>query len=221
MQLVLIRHAEPERVVSPVVSRAGRADPDLTARGREQALLTAEWLGREAIAAVWSSPLRRALATAEPLAASLGLPLASDERLSEYDRDFPDYIPVEELRASDHPRWRAMREGRWNEFASIDLPSFRARVHEALEDRIAENPGRRVAVVAHGGVINVWLGFLLGIERPLWFDPGYASLHRVAASRSGVRSVVSLNETAHLDPRARPENRGHPRGGADGQLTAR
>ena len=198
MELVLIRHAEPERVVSA----RGRADPELTRRGREQAGRTAQWLGREPIAAVWSSPLRRAAATAEPLAESLGLPLATDERLSEYDRDFADYIPVEELRATDHPRWRAMREGRWDDFASIDLPSFRGRIGEALEERIAENPGRRVAVVAHGGVINVWIGFLLGIERPLWFDPGYASLHRIAASRGGTRSLVSLNETAHLDPRA-------------------
>lgn len=204
MELVLIRHAEPERAVSS----GGRADPELTARGREQARRTAEWLGREAIAAVWTSPLRRAIATAEPLAARLGLALAVDERLSEYDRDFSDYLPVEELRASDHPRWRAMREGRWDEIASVDLPTFRGRVNQALEERIAEHPGRRVAVVAHGGVINVWLGFLLGIARPLWFDPGYASLHRVAASRGGVRSVVSLNEVAHLDPRTGPRGAG-------------
>jgi hypothetical protein len=35
----------------------------------------------------------------------------------------------------------------------------------------------------------------------LWFDPGYTSLSRVAASRAGVRSVVTLNETAHLEAR--------------------
>ena len=163
MELVLIRHAEPERVVS---SR-GRADPELTPRGREQALRTAGWLGAEPIDAVWSSPLRRAVATAEPLAERLGLPLATDERLSEYDRDFNDYLPVEELRATNHPRWRAMLEGRWDDFASIDLPGFRGRIGEALEERIAEHPGGRVAVVAHGGVINVWVGFLLGIARPL------------------------------------------------------
>ena len=200
MELVLIRHAEPERVVSA----HGRADPELTPRGREQARRTAQWLAHEPIAAVWSSPLRRAVATAEPLAERLGLPLATDERLSEYDRDFADYIPVEELRATDHPRWRAMVAGRWDDFASIDLPSFRARIGEALEERVAENPGGRVAVVAHGGVINVWVGFLLGIGRPLWFDPAYASLHRIAAARGGARSVVSLNETAHLDPRVDP-----------------
>ena len=81
MELVLIRHAEPERVVST----GGRADPELTPRGREQARRTAAWLEGEAIAAVWSSPLRRAVQTAEPLAAALGQPVLTDERLSEFD----------------------------------------------------------------------------------------------------------------------------------------
>lgn len=200
MELVLVRHAEPERVVA--APGAGRADPDLTPRGREQAQRVASWLGREPIAAVWASPLRRAVATADPLAAALSVPVATDERLVEYDRDFPDYIPVEELRATNHPRWRAMVEGRWDDFASVDLPSFRERIGEALEERIAEHPGGRIVVVAHGGVINVWLGAVLGIARALWFDPAYASLHRVAASRGGARSLVTLNETAHLDPRS-------------------
>jgi 2,3-bisphosphoglycerate-dependent phosphoglycerate mutase len=55
-----------------------------------------------------------------------------------------------------------------------------------------------VAAVCHGGVINVYLAALLGLERHLWFEPGYTSISRVAAARTGERSVVTLNETAHL-----------------------
>jgi probable phosphoglycerate mutase len=194
MELVMIRHAEPFRVLG-----AGtRADPDLTELGRAQARRAAEWLRKEAIDEVWSSPMRRALQTAAPLAELLGLPVQSDERLAEYDRDFEDYIPTEEMRATRHPRWQAMVEGRWDEIASVDLPTFRVRVGAALEERIAANPGGRVAVFSHGGVINVWIGTLLGIDRPLWFDPVYASISRVVASRDGVRSILTLNESAHL-----------------------
>ena len=39
---------------------------------------------------------------------------------------------------------------------------------------------------------------MLGLDQPLWFDPGYTSISRMAASRTGIRSVSSLNETAHL-----------------------
>jgi hypothetical protein len=42
---------------------------------------------------------------------------------------------------------------------------------------------------------------VLGVDRLLWFDPHYTSLSRMVASRSGVRSIVSLNERAHLDAR--------------------
>ena len=47
-------------------------------------------------------------------------------------------------------------------------------------------------------MINVYLGALLGLDRHLWFEPAYTSISRIAAARSGERSVVSLNETAHL-----------------------
>ena len=54
-------------------------------------------------------------------------------------------------------------------------------------------------MVCHGAVINLYLGHVLGLARLLWFEPNYASISRVRASRDGVRSVVSLNETAHLE----------------------
>ena len=194
MELLLIRHAEPVRTEGAET----RADPPLTARGEEQARRLSEWLRKESIDALWSSGMRRARQTAAPLADALGLSLHVDERLAEFDRDQRDYIPAEELKREDPERWRAMADGRWDEIATIDLPTFRARVSAALDECIAANPGRRVAVVCHGGVINVWIGGLLGLERPLWFDPHYTGVSRVLASRNGVRTLSSLNERAHL-----------------------
>ena len=70
---------------------------------------------------------------------------------------------------------------------------------------IARFPGKRVVAVCHGGVINVALGSVLGVAQPLWFEPGYTSLSRMIASRTGIRSVASLNELAHLEAkRERP-----------------
>ena len=59
-------------------------------------------------------------------------------------------------------------------------------------------------MVCHGGVINLYLGRILGVERHLWFEPGYTSISRVAASRDGHRTIVTLNETAHLEATRRP-----------------
>jgi 2,3-bisphosphoglycerate-dependent phosphoglycerate mutase len=118
--------------------------------------------------------------------------------LMEYDAEADYYIPVEEMRETRDHRWRAMVEGRWEELGGEAPDRFRARIVpcvDALVDRFA---GRRVAAVCHGGVINVYLAAVLGLERHLWFEPGYTSISRVAAARTGERSVVTLNETAHL-----------------------
>lgn len=192
----MIRHGEPLRIEAA----EGRADPPLSARGKEQAERLAAWLADEEIHEVWGSPLVRAVETAQPLCTRLGLDLQLDERLAEYDRDASSYIPVEELRELKDERWQAMVEGRLGSDGNeVDHQTFVADVVDALDHIIAANGGnRRVAVVCHGGVINCYIGHLLGIDKALWFEPRYTSLSRVLASRSGVRSVGSLNETAHL-----------------------
>ena len=193
MELVLIRHAEPVRVADG----RERADPTLTDRGRRQAARVARWLADEGVDAVWTSPLRRAVETAEPLASLLDLKTDVDDGLAEYDRDATSYIPVEELKATGDDRWFAMVEGRLED-TGVDPEAFRTRVVSAMERIVERHPGQRVAVVSHGGVINAYTGHVLGISRPLWFEPVYGSISRVLASSGGVRSIGSLNETAHL-----------------------
>jgi broad specificity phosphatase PhoE len=196
VDLLLIRHAEPVRI--PPGSSPSPADPGLTDRGRVQAERLARWLAYEPIDAVLSSPLRRAGETAKVVGDALGVEVEVVDGLMEYDAEADYYIPVEEMRETRDHRWRAMVEGRWEELGGEAPDRFRARIVpcvDALVDRFA---GRRVAAVCHGGVINVYLAAILGLERHLWFEPGYTSISRVAAARTGERSVVTLNETAHL-----------------------
>ncbi|MGZ8230321.1 MAG: histidine phosphatase family protein, partial [Burkholderiales bacterium] len=76
-----LRHGETETNAAGLV--AGSLDVDLTARGREQALAAAEALADEPITGVYTSPLKRARETAEPIAARLRLPLNVVEDLAE------------------------------------------------------------------------------------------------------------------------------------------
>ena len=195
VQLLLVRHAEPERVEG----LGAPADPPLTHVGRRQAAALASWLAGEPIDHVVSSPLRRAVETATPLASALGLEVELVEGIAEWDRESDSYIPVEELRAAKDERWQLMVEERWEEMeGGVDPVAFCAAVTAATEDVIARFPSRRVVAVCHGGVINAYLGGVLGLSRVLWFHPEYASISRVAASSGGIRSIVSLNETGHL-----------------------
>jgi probable phosphoglycerate mutase len=86
-------------------------------------------------------------------------------------------------------------------YAEIDIEKFRYTVVSTLERIVSEHRGQRVAVVCHGGVINAWAAHVIGVQNPLFFQPDYTSLHRFLCASSGERTVVCLNETAHLRER--------------------
>ena len=194
MELLLVRHALPiRREVTE-----GAADPPLSVDGERQAQLLAEYLGSEQIDAVYASPLRRAVQTAEPLCRQIGLEMVLDAGIAEFDQHSSEYIPVEELKASGDPRLKEFLLGEGDEFDDRD--EFRERVFASITRIVSQHGGERVAVVCHGGVINSYAGDVLGldVEGPGFFYPNYTSITRIAASRSGVRSIVTLNETSHL-----------------------
>jgi broad specificity phosphatase PhoE len=194
VEIVLVRHGLPLRVEL----ETGIADPELAAEGHEQAAKMAAYLGVEDVEAVYVSPLRRALETARPLCKVLGLEAVVSEGVAEFDRNSREYVPVEELRATNDPRWEKLLRGEWDG-VDEDPSIFKARVVATVEDMIARHPGGRVVVVCHGGVINQYLAHVLGIETHIgFFYPKYTSIHRVMAARSGQRSIVSINEASHL-----------------------
>ena len=197
MDLLWVRHAEPERIAG---GTGVPANPRLTERGQQQAQRLADWLAHEHVDVVLSSPQRRAQETAAPIAAAHGLDVVIHDGLVEYDVQSDSYIPMEELRASNDPALLDMAEGRWEAFGGETADEFRARVSKTIDDIVGTYPGRRVVAVCHGGVVNVALGIVLGLapDRPFFFDPHYTSLSRMVASRTGVRSIASLNEQSHL-----------------------
>lgn len=194
MELLLIRHALPLRAES---SDGSPVDPGLSAEGREQARRLAQSLRAEPIDALYTSPMRRARETVEVLAAELGLEVRVDAELVEVDHQSDVYVPLEELKASDYPRWQALIQ-QGGLYAEVDLPAFRRQVVRALERIIAAHPGGRVAVACHGGVINAWTSQLLGVEELFVFEPAYTGVSRFLAASSGQRSLRSLNESGHL-----------------------
>jgi 2,3-bisphosphoglycerate-dependent phosphoglycerate mutase len=193
MDLVLVRHARPTRIEEA----DGPADPPLTELGVRQARAAAEWLSAETFDAVYSSPLRRALETAEAIAEACGLAVQIEPDIREYDAESNSYIPYEELKEARSPEWMALAEDRLTDLIQ-DGGAFQGRVVAAMERIIEAHPGQRVLAVCHGGCVNVYLAHILGMSRSLWLEAGYASISRVVASRRGPRSVASVNEMGHL-----------------------
>jgi len=193
MELLLIRHGLPERVVN---EDGTPADPPLSAKGRDQAERVARWLEGVSIDRLYSSPLLRARETAQPLATLRGLPVEIEPGVREYDADSALYIPMEDLKEHDYEQWKVLVSGGYA--AEVDFLAFRGEVVTGVEQIIADNPGRRVVVFCHGGVINAWAAHVLGMKPQLFIDVSYTSVNRFWAASSGERSLGSLNEAAHL-----------------------
>ncbi|OBF15440.1 phosphoglycerate kinase [Mycobacterium kubicae] len=192
MQLLLVRHALPLR------SDHGQgADPELSEEGLAQIARLPNALARFPISRVLSSPQRRAIQTAEPVAAAHQLKVDIDDRLAEYDRDLAHYIPVEQIRDEFPQEWARMARGQLP--SAVDEDAFRARVRAAIDDLVAAaDPDDTVAAFSHGGVINVILHEILGTARLLSFPIDYASVTRLLFSRSGQATVATVNATDHV-----------------------
>jgi probable phosphoglycerate mutase len=225
VQLVLVRHAQPQRIITA----SGPADPGLTAVGVEQAARVPAAIarlegGRHRIARVVASPQLRARETAAPTAAKLGLPVDILDGLAEYDRDLPVYVPIEDAHRAAAETARAplgpdpaaqqrlaavyerIKAGYLPE--QIDGSAFLRRVSAAIDDIVsAAGPSDTVVAFAHGGVINIMLQAVLALEHPLTFPIDYCSITRILYSRTGRRTVATVNENGHvwdLLPRSLP-----------------
>ena len=190
MALVLSRHARPHRIEGS----GGPVDPELTELGHSQAEAMARWMADERFDAVYTSPMVRARQTSAPLERELGLTAQVIDGIKEYDADSGHYIPIEELRPTSSGGTTSLRSAM---HASVNTV-FAQLVVATIEELIARHRGERIAVVCHGGVINMWAARVLGIGPEMFFEPYYTSVNRFVAASTGQRSVASLNEIGHL-----------------------
>ena len=192
MQLLLVRHALPLR------SESGKgSDPDLSDDGIEQAKRLPDALARFPITRLVSSPQRRAVQTAQPVADALGLAIDIDDRLAEYDRDLKHYIPIEQI-AAEYPEELA-RLASGHLPSTVDETAFLSRINEGIRDLAATvDHEDTVAVFSHGGVINGLLHSILRTDKILCVNVDYAGITRVLSSRNGELYVASVNGTEHV-----------------------
>ncbi|WP_224386528.1 histidine phosphatase family protein [Pseudonocardia sp. ICBG1293] len=194
MHLLLVRHALPEAVEH---DDGTHADPGLAPQGGDQAARLVAALAGSPVDALYTSTMRRAVQTAEPLARDRGITPVVRPELREYDAERSSYVPVDRMAAADPGAWERMRAGHLPDH--VDGAAFRGRVRAAVEEIVGAHPGRAsVVVVAHAGVVNAYLAEVLGIARDLPFPLDYVGISRVVCARDGMRKVRSVNESAHV-----------------------
>ncbi len=197
-RLYLVRHGQSEGNRGDY--EGPDRDPPLSEVGREQARRLARRFGRQRIDALYSSPLRRALETARAIAETTGLSPRTVEDLREVElggaqHDFDAYSEEEALALRD----RIAERPTWDSFpGSEGSAAARRRIAAAIDRIVEECAGKRVAVVAHGAVIQTYVGHVLGLDRDIVFYPFNAGITSIRAQ--GERRVIwRLNDVAHLD----------------------
>lgn len=178
-------------------------DPPLSETGRRQAATVGEALADAKIDAVLCSHLARAAETAAAVAAPHGLEPVVYRELREVEtyRDVPAGVRLEDVLPP--VMWHGVeqrfeREVRWDVSPfSESSAEFRARVVTVVEGILALHEGSHLAIVCHGGVINAYLGHILGLDVDMFFRPAHASISQVLTG--GQRRVIhTLNEFHHL-----------------------
>jgi probable phosphoglycerate mutase len=206
-RLLLLRHGQTPLSVERRYS--GRGNPELTELGREQVARAAKRLAARAqrdaggpgIAAVVSSPLSRARATAEAAAADLGLPVQIHEGLTETDFGSWEGLTFGEAAERDrelHTTWMGDTSVAPPGGESFDAVTQRVLdVRSELIDRYA---GGEVLVVSHVTPIKVTLRDALGVGSSFLYRMhlDLASLSVAEFYPDGGASVRLVNDTSHL-----------------------
>ena len=199
-RIIAIRHGETAWNVDTRIQ--GHLDIPLSANGRWQAERLAEALRDEPIKAIYASDLTRAWETAQYVGQVQSLPVIKEIGLRE--RDFGDFegktfAEIEMLLPEQSMLWRK-RNPDFYPTGGESLVTLRARVMEAAERLAAQHPGEQIALVGHGGVMDVLYraATRLDIQAPRTWTLGNAAINRLLWTPEGF-TLVGWADTQHLD----------------------
>jgi broad specificity phosphatase PhoE len=182
----MIRHgkADHRSTRHTETSRGTTSDPPLDEVGRAQALaLTRRLRLMPSPAAIYCSTLTRARETIQPYLDATGRTATYRDDLVEWHAGDWELKEFEEL-LTEHPEMptRILFQDPVFVLApnAETVPDFRARVVGAVEEAIGAHPDGDVWIVCHGGVINAYVGAVLGVEdQEMFFLPANTSINTV------------------------------------------
>lgn len=173
MPIYIVRHGQTAANVQSIYQ--GRLDYELTETGRQQASRLGRWLQRQGVTAevLFSSPLKRAWATAQIISAAAALPAPTAEPLLvEYDAGELSGLTVAQASARwpDYPDRPLEARGDFAEFGGESYDQMQARLRE-FTTRIHQlySPEQGVLIVSHGGCIYQLLKHWCGWPTPRHF----------------------------------------------------
>lgn len=207
-ELFIVRHADAIPGEDEIIPSGIYDDLPLSRLGREQAQALAERLSSSSFDAMYSSPLRRCLETAAPLAELLGIKPVIIEGLKEIrlgnirplpndGHDLAALTKALQERQVDIVRL-AGEVGHFDVIPdSESSAAFRKRVVETLDEIARNHIGQRVLAFAHGGVVNAYVAEVLGLQKEFFYPAANTSITVVRVSGKH-RVLYVLNDIGHI-----------------------
>ena len=201
-ELLLVRHGQTD---SNLHGRwQGWDGTPLNQQGEREAALIAQRLAQteEAIAALYTSPLRRAWQTAERIGEAMNLSPVPHDGLKEIDFGQISGITLDEFRERFpdlHKRWTDKTNLTFAFPGGEERAQFFQRVGEAIEGIVECHPDQKVVIVAHGGTLRACLVHCLPAEFSQWwtYELGNCSLTRFEV-KDGRAKLLVLDDRTHL-----------------------
>lgn len=200
--LYLVRHGATENnVANPPRLQGRKSNLGLSPKGREQAADTARWLNAHPLAAVYASPLLRAVETAEAIAAPHRIAIELCEDFIECDIGAWEGRSWGEIEKTDAEAYRLFHHDASTHgyLGGENLSEVLMRVTPAFDAILSRHVGRAIAIVGHNVVNRVWLAHLLGM--PLSAARGIPQENcgvNLIHYRDGTAKVWTVNSVSHL-----------------------
>jgi broad specificity phosphatase PhoE len=199
----LVRHgATDNNVAHPPVLQGSRTDIDLSHTGRHEAARVGSLLSRYPLAAVYSSPLRRAVQTAEQIALPHSLLVQRVELLREADIGRWEGMSWEEVARTEPELLSRFQEdsGRFGYPEGENMEQVLRRIAPEMDQLFSRHAGQYIAIVGHNVTHRVFVCSVLGLPLAKSRQITHANCGvSVVKYRAGRAHLITLNAGFHLD----------------------
>ena len=205
-RIIAVRHGETAWNVDTRIQ--GHLDIALNDTGRWQAAQVARALAQERLAAVYTSDLQRAHATAQAIAQASGAPLVSEPGLRERcfgQLEGRTFVEIETELPEQARRWR-QRDPHFAPEGGETLLQLQSRIAATTQRLAAQHLDQLIVLVAHGGVLDMLYRLATGLDlqAPRTWQVTNASINRLLWTPQGL-TLVGWADTQHLEPGSRDE----------------
>ena len=201
-RVYLIRHAEAE---GNIYRRAqGSTDGAVSAKGERQIAALAERFRGETVDALYSSDLRRTIATAGAITKYHAIPVVPEKRLREVDLGPWEDVPFGDLLFRDPAQMHAFNydPSAWRVEGAETFRSVTERVRAAVTELAARHEGKTVVCVSHGMAIRSLLADVAGVPSAeiRGIPHGDNTAVSLLECEGGALRIVYMNDASHLPP---------------------